>query len=238
MSMKYNSTMRKGIKIMAALLVSGFILFSGYDAKAQSVSHSKSGITTTVSNYSWWYQITSNTGKNIEYFLVQDSNGNIKAAFNACDVCYNAHLGYSQVGMNMKCNNCGNQYAISDLGSAGTGGCWPGHLPHSEGSTEIFINHSDLETGAYYFLLLTGINENANGSGLFSIEQDINALKVNLPEKSESKIKIFDITGKEKVSCVHNTSGFSINTQLLKQGIYILCIEQNGKPYTEKFVVK
>ena len=89
----------------------------------------------------------------IEYFTIKDGNSGYKIAFNACDVCYKAKKGYSQVGEDMVCNNCGNHYAISGLGTQNLkgGGCWPGYLPSSIEGDYMVIQKSDLEKGRYRF---------------------------------------------------------------------------------------
>ncbi len=88
----------------------------------------------------------------IRYFAVLDSESAYHVAFDACDACFPADKGYSQDGDDMVCNNCGNRYAILDLGEQnGGGGCWPGYLPFTETDTELLILVSDLEAGSYYF---------------------------------------------------------------------------------------
>jgi len=56
-------------------------------------------------------------------------------------------------GGDMVCNNCGNHYKISGLGTANLkgGGCWPGYLPNSVDGNELVIKKSDLEAGRYRF---------------------------------------------------------------------------------------
>jgi len=89
----------------------------------------------------------------IEYFVVQASNGDIKTAFNACDVCYKSKKGYRQEGIDMVCNNCGNHYPIAGLGTKnlGGGGCWPGYLPSEVQGDNLVIKISDIQKGAYRF---------------------------------------------------------------------------------------
>jgi len=89
----------------------------------------------------------------IEYFVVKAEDGTVKTAFNACDVCYGAKKGYSQKGGDMICNNCGNHYAISGLGTRNIrgGGCWPGYLPSEIEGDYLVIKKSDLEAGKNRF---------------------------------------------------------------------------------------
>jgi uncharacterized membrane protein len=83
------------------------------------------------------------------YFVVESKSGDIKTAFDACDVCYRTRKGYSQKGEDMVCNNCGNHYPISGLGTTNLrGGCWPGYLKNSIQGDYIILRKSDLQAGA------------------------------------------------------------------------------------------
>ena len=89
----------------------------------------------------------------IKYFVVEDEKGNIKTAFNECDVCFQSQLGYRQEGDSMVCNNCGNRYPISGLGTENRagGGCWPGYLPSRVEGENLVIEISDLNSGERLF---------------------------------------------------------------------------------------
>ena len=88
----------------------------------------------------------------IKYFVVKASNGEIKTAFDACDVC-GGTKGYRQEGGDMVCNNCGRHFNINSLGKDNIfgGGCWPGYLEHTIEENFIVIKKSDLEAGNYQF---------------------------------------------------------------------------------------
>jgi len=99
----------------------------------------------------------------IEFFVVRAKDGSVKTAFDACDVCYRSKKGYRQEGEDMVCNNCGNHYRISGLGTENLkgGGCWPGYLAlngHDPGEPDaiiegdyMVIDKSALESGRYRF---------------------------------------------------------------------------------------
>lgn len=88
----------------------------------------------------------------VKYFAVLDSNGGAHVAFDACDICYGSKKGYSQSGSNMVCNNCGNAFAITGIGTENrAGGCWPGYLEVTITDTEILIDPEALDAGAWYF---------------------------------------------------------------------------------------
>ena len=106
----------------------------------------------SVSGDAQWLEYNSN-GVNIKYFIVKAQDGSIKTAFDACDVCYRSKKGYRQDGNDMICNNCGNYYPISGLGTKNLrgGGCWPGYLPSKVEGDDLVIKKSDLEAGRYRF---------------------------------------------------------------------------------------
>jgi uncharacterized membrane protein len=92
-----------------------------------------------------FYSYESN-GKDIKYFIVKGSDDVIHAAFDACDVCYNAKRGYNQDSDVMTCLNCGLTFPINELGESNTGGgCWPSFLPIKIDGDNIIIEQSDLE---------------------------------------------------------------------------------------------
>ena len=66
-------------------------------------------------------------GTEIELVALKDSKGNLRTAFNACQVCYSSGKGYYvQDGNYLVCQNCGNSFTIDQVGIA-SGGCnpWP-----------------------------------------------------------------------------------------------------------------
>ena len=97
-----------------------------------------------------WYEYDLG-GEKIRFFVVKASDGSIKTAFDACDVCYRYGKGYGQEGNYMVCNNCGNRYPIAGLGTENKnpGGCWPGYLPNIIKEGNILIKKSDLENNRW-----------------------------------------------------------------------------------------
>lgn len=89
-------------------------------------------------------------GKEIKFFVVKSPNGEIHAAFDACDVCYPAKRGYSQDGDFMICNNCGMRFHSSRINHE-QGGCNPAPLNHRVKGNELVIKVADLLPGARFF---------------------------------------------------------------------------------------
>jgi len=91
-------------------------------------------------------------GIGIDFFTVKESDGNVRVAFDACDVCYHAKEGYRQSGDNMQCINCGLEFSIAGLGSENIGGgCWPSFLPIKTDGDSVVIEKKDLESKKFMF---------------------------------------------------------------------------------------
>lgn len=66
-------------------------------------------------------------GTQMEIIAVKDSEGNIRTAFNTCQICYDSGRGYyKQVGNKLVCQNCGNQFTMDQI-EIESGSCnpWP-----------------------------------------------------------------------------------------------------------------
>lgn len=92
-----------------------------------------------------------NGGKTVTFFLVKGSDGNLHAAFDACDVCFHEKKGYEQQGNSVLCRNCGKKFAVNMIGSANNGGCNPSHLDFSVRGGSVIVKASDLRAGAKFF---------------------------------------------------------------------------------------
>ena len=86
----------------------------------------------------------------IRYFIIQSSDGIIRAAFDACDVCWPANKGYFQAGDVMVCRNCGRKFA-SVLVNEVKGGCNPAPLRRSVENGKLIIQVKDILEGKQYF---------------------------------------------------------------------------------------
>ena len=66
-------------------------------------------------------------GTTMEIIAVKDSEGNIRTAFNTCQICYDSGRGYYvQSGNYLVCQNCGNRFSMDQV-EIESGGCnpWP-----------------------------------------------------------------------------------------------------------------
>lgn len=91
-----------------------------------------------------------NNAQPIEFFVLKSSDGVVRAAFNACDVCFAAKKGYHQEGDEMVCNNCGNRFPSAQINEV-KGGCNPSPLTRTVDGDTLVIQVNDLVGGLGFF---------------------------------------------------------------------------------------
>ena len=91
-------------------------------------------------------------GTEVRFFAVRGSDGEVRIALDACDVCYDSKRGYRQAGDSMKCNNCGNEYETDGIGTKNLqGGCWPSYIPMNTQDDFVIIDPQKLRDKVYMF---------------------------------------------------------------------------------------
>ena len=104
-----------------------------------------------ISNSARYYSYEA-SGVDVRFFTLKGSDGKVRVAFDACDVCYDNKRGYRQDGKDMVCNNCGNHYSSDGIGTENLkGGCWPSYLPMEIEDDKVLIKASDLKAKRYMF---------------------------------------------------------------------------------------
>jgi len=89
-------------------------------------------------------------GRSVEFFVVKSQDGVVRAAFNACDVCFQAKLGYRQEGDVMVCNNCGRRFPTDQVNEV-QGGCNPSPLTRTISGDNVIILGTDLAQCLSFF---------------------------------------------------------------------------------------
>ncbi len=94
----------------------------------------------------------SDAGSNtsIKYFILKSADGVIRAAFDACDVCWPEGKGYVQDGTAMICRNCNRRFE-SVMVNEVQGGCNPAPLNRTIRGNQVVIRVDDLKKGQAYF---------------------------------------------------------------------------------------
>lgn len=86
----------------------------------------------------------------VNFFVLQSSDSVIRAAFDACDVCFRSRKGYRQEGDLMICNNCGQSFPSVRI-NVEQGGCNPAPLNRTTRGDDLVITIADLYKGIRYF---------------------------------------------------------------------------------------
>ncbi|MGD9250922.1 MAG: DUF2318 domain-containing protein [Desulfobacterales bacterium] len=86
----------------------------------------------------------------IRYFVIKSADGVLRAAFDACDVCWPAGKGYYQEGDHMVCRNCGRRFASNKVNEV-KGGCNPAPLNRRVEGDQLVIETDDIRAGKGYF---------------------------------------------------------------------------------------
>ena len=229
------------------MLMLAFVLFASTSvSKGQDITHPLSEISSTAQFYSYIHRINDTTGIEIKYFIVESPTEGIKTAFDACDVCWAQHKGYTQVGGFMRCRNCGNTYPTDGLGAQGTGGCWPSYLPHTTDATDLIIQVSDLIPGAFMFEEVpmdppqsVGISHGGELPVAYSVKSQIGQVSLEMPTTGAARtIRMIGMNGQVCFQEKSSLTELTINTGDLSAGIYLLSIEEGGKLYTQEIYIK
>ena len=86
----------------------------------------------------------------IRFFLIQDNQGIIRAALDACEECWRADKGYKLQGNIMFCVNCGMKFALNRIGSV-RGGCNPHPFAFRMDGKSFTVTTQELLAGSHYF---------------------------------------------------------------------------------------
>lgn len=142
------------IPICAGLLIlAGFNFFSRMGKSSQAVALAKE-VKHPVSLFgdgkARHFQVDTGNGITVRYFVLKSSDSVLRAAFDACDVCWRSGKGYYQEGDYMVCRNCGKRFAsikVNDI----KGGCNPAPLKRQVVGENLLIQMDDILEGRQYF---------------------------------------------------------------------------------------
>ena len=115
-------------------------------AEAGIITHQEADVTAKARYFTY----ETPDGIAVRYFLLKSSDGTVRAAFDACDVCWRSGLGYQQDGDFMVCRNCGRRFASLQIMEE-RGGCNPSPLPRVVKDGRILIQVKDVLDGRRLF---------------------------------------------------------------------------------------
>jgi uncharacterized membrane protein len=97
-----------------------------------------------------FYSYTTSAGQGIRFFVMKSADGVVRAAMDACTVCYRQRLGYRQEGDQMVCNKCGQAFASNRINVV-TGGCNPIPLDREVAGGQVIVRAAALEQNAIHY---------------------------------------------------------------------------------------
>jgi uncharacterized membrane protein len=97
-----------------------------------------------------FYEYKTSDGIVVRYFILKSSDGVIRAAFDACDVCWEAGKGYVQKDEFMVCKNCGRRFHSTKINEV-SGGCNPVPLIRKIQDGKVVIDTQNILPGKRYF---------------------------------------------------------------------------------------
>ncbi len=95
------------------------------------------------------FKVKANDGTMVTFFVLKSRDGVIRAAIDACDVCYRAGKGYVQKGDFMVCINCRQRFASSRINVV-KGGCNPAPLNREVRGDFLAISMKDINANKWY----------------------------------------------------------------------------------------
>lgn len=156
----------KGIVMAAVLLLAGLSalayagLFDGLFAKPPAEAAKAAGVVETadavriplaaLDSGKALFLMEASGGGDIHYFALKSSDGVHRAAFDACDVCFRANMGYRQEGDLMVCNKCGQAFPSVKINEV-KGGCNPAPLARRVEGDHLVIEKRAILEGSRYF---------------------------------------------------------------------------------------
>ncbi|MDO9514725.1 MAG: DUF2318 domain-containing protein [Syntrophales bacterium] len=147
----------KKIVIVTTVVLSFLLAFApasfSFGGKAKTLTPLKGSIEIPVSEVSdgvaRFYSVQADDGIVVSFFVVKSQDNVIRAAINACDVCYRAGKGYKQKGDYMVCQNCGQRFPMDKINVL-SGGCNPAPLARQITGDRVVISMKDINENSWY----------------------------------------------------------------------------------------
>jgi uncharacterized membrane protein len=128
---------------------SSFSLFSRYEAVTDSNGEVRIPLGEVNDGKAHYYSYQDGQ-KAIKFFVIKSRDGVIRAAFDACDVCFPDKKGYRQEGDFMVCVKCGRKFHSTQVNVI-EGGCNPAPLTRQEVEGQLMIKVADIQSGRRFF---------------------------------------------------------------------------------------
>ncbi len=137
--------------LLSTLQVQAFMGFFGDSIEKTTAKDGMVTIdTSAIANGQSKHYSYTEAGTTVRFFLVRDAQGVLRAAFDACDVCWQSDKGYKLQEGVMVCINCGMQFPLSRIGAV-KGGCNPHPMLYNLDGNTFTITTQELLAGSAYF---------------------------------------------------------------------------------------
>ena len=138
------------------LLISLFMIpnaFSLWGSKFKKLSPSSDMLNIPIADVddgkAHYFKVKADDHIMVSFFVLKSSDGVIRAAIDACDVCYRSGKGYVQEGDFMICTNCGRKFASTRINEI-KGGCNPAPLQRTIIDKNLVIEMRDINKNSWY----------------------------------------------------------------------------------------
>lgn len=96
-----------------------------------------------------YFKTMADDGIMVGFFTLKSRDGVIRAAIDACDVCFKSGKGYVQEGDYMVCTNCGQRFLSTRINVV-KGGCNPAPLERRIEGAYLAIKMEDINKNSWY----------------------------------------------------------------------------------------
>jgi uncharacterized membrane protein len=140
--------------ILSIILTAGVASAWNFTVPAQPVQPQNGAFTFPVSAFqdgkAKHFEFKTPDGQRVRFFIVKSKDGALRAALDACEVCFKGKKGYVQQGNDMVCVNCGMKFKTEKVGEI-KGGCNPSPLKLTVKGADVVVSQQDLMNGLHYF---------------------------------------------------------------------------------------
>ena len=160
---KKNQSPLRTLAVVAVVVIGGLAFYmsqTGFNSNPQARTPSiQPEVTATEVSFpvqafadgkAQYFQYPIGNGVTVRFFIIRSSDGVVRAAYDACDVCWREGKGYYQDGDFMVCRNCGQRFASVKVNEI-KGGCNPAPLNRTIAGDKLVIKIADIVQGSQYF---------------------------------------------------------------------------------------
>lgn len=218
------------VSFMITCLLINLSIAQGFEAKDGKIFIPTADITTTASYY---------TFDDVKIFVVKNSSGEIVTHQDACQAC--GPVGFVQNGTAMKCNGCGLQYEIDDLGVDKAGSCWPYYVSNRTEGDQLVLDQAELGVDLSNTNISNISNSKVNGMRILGFSNLKSSFVIS--KSGVYTLSLYSVSGKSlsEVTKSYSSAGtysLKLIDKSLAKGEYLLSLKSNENIITEKVIIQ